>query len=210
MTASGEAFERVEITSRQGLRDWLEANHARADSVWLVTWKIADRERYVPYDAIVEEALCFGWIDSQPRRLDAERSMRLLSPRKAGSGWSKLNRERVERLLAEGRMAPPGLAKIEAAKADGSWQRLDAVETLVAPADLVEALRADAQAKAAFEGFPPSARRAILEWIAAARAPETRARRIAETVSQAALGLRANQPRQPKRVMAKPGEGAEV
>jgi uncharacterized protein YdeI (YjbR/CyaY-like superfamily) len=152
----------------------------------------------VPPVDVVEEALCFGWIDSLPRSLDDRRSMRLLSPRRAGSAWSRVNKEKIARLIERGAMHPSGLRVMTAAQADGSWTRLDVVETLEPPEDLRAALSADADAARYWAGFPPSTRRAIFEWIAAARTPETRARRIASTVTQAHDNIRANQYRQPK------------
>lgn len=196
---SGGGLERVEVTSRAELRAWLEAHHGRSESIWLVSYKKAAGERYIPYDAIVEEALCFGWVDSLPRKLDALRSMLLLSPRKPGSAWSAINKARVERLAAAGLIAPSGLAKIEAAKADGSWTRLDGVERLEVPADLASALAALPPAADNFAAFPPSTRRGILEWILQAKRPETRAKRIDETARLAAKNVRANQFRQPGR-----------
>lgn len=115
------------------------------------------------------------------------------APRKSGTGWSKLNKERVERLIAQGLMLPAGLAKVEAAKRDGSWTALDAIEALEIPPDLDKALSEQPEAKQHFEAFPRSVKRGILEWIAAAKKPETRAKRIAETAQLAAQNLRANQ-----------------
>lgn len=118
--AAGSHLPRVEVTSRAQLRAWLEGHNTSSASVWLVTWKKQDPERHLPYDAIVEEALCFGWVDSLPRKLDAERSMLLLSPRKRGSAWSAANKARIVRLIEDGKMAAAGLAAFEAAKADES------------------------------------------------------------------------------------------
>ncbi|MDW8311445.1 MAG: YdeI/OmpD-associated family protein [Burkholderiales bacterium] len=146
----------------------------------------------VDYEEAVEEALCFGWIDSKPRSLDAERSMLWFAPRKPGSGWSRANKARIERLLAAGLMHPAGLATVERARADGSWSRLDQVEALELPVDLVTALAAHPAARAHWDAFPRSAKRAILEWIASAKKPETRARRIEETARLAARNERAN------------------
>jgi uncharacterized protein YdeI (YjbR/CyaY-like superfamily) len=140
MTVAGSALPQIEVTSRAQLRAWLAANHDTSGSIWLVTWKKQTPDRHVPYDEIVEEALCFGWVDSLPRKLDAGRTMLLLSPRKRGSAWSAANKTRVERLIADGRMEPAGLAAIEIAKAEGSWSFLDDVERLEVPADLAEAL----------------------------------------------------------------------
>jgi len=190
VTASGE---RVPVSSRAEWRQWLERHGDRATGVWLVTFKKHCGERYVSYDAVVEEALCFGWIDSLPRALDAERTMLWMAPRQSGSGWSRPNKQRVERLLEAGLMAAAGLAKIEAAKQDGSWSALDAVEALEIPPDLAAALDEYAPARAYFLAFPRSVKRGILEWIAIAKKPDTRAQRIAETARLAAQNIRANQ-----------------
>jgi uncharacterized protein YdeI (YjbR/CyaY-like superfamily) len=182
--------------SRAEWRAWLEANHARTAGIWLVSYKKDTGKPRVEYDEAVEEAVCFGWIDSKANKLDDERSMLWMSPRKPGTGWSRSNKERVERLIAQGLMAPPGLAKIEAAKQDGTWNALDAVEALEIPADLAQALDAYPFARQNFEAFPRSVKRAILEWISTAKKPETRARRVEETARLAEENVRANQWRQ--------------
>lgn len=115
-----ENSECVQIESRSQWRTWLEQNHDRTDGVWLVTFKKHFGSKYVAYNDVVEEALCFGWIDSLPRKLDDERTMLWMAPRKPGSGWSKLNKERLARMMAAGLMTPAGSEKIEAAKQDGS------------------------------------------------------------------------------------------
>jgi uncharacterized protein YdeI (YjbR/CyaY-like superfamily) len=191
LARAGEHLPRVEVDSREAWRGWLEANHGRTESVWVVTWKKADPERHVPYGALVEEALAFGWIDSLPRKLDEARSMLLMSPRKAGSAWSAANKARVERLTTEGRMAPAGLAAVDRAKADGSWSKLDAVEALEIPDDLARAFGAHPGSRETFEAFPRSVRRGVLEWIEQAKRPETRARRVEETARLAAENRRA-------------------
>lgn len=183
----------VQVETPAAWRAWLESNHTRSEGVWLVTYRKAAGKPVVSYDEMVCEALCFGWVDSKPGKLDAERTMLYFAPRKAGSGWSKPNKERIERLLKEGRMSPVGLEKVEAAKRDGSWSALDAVERLELPPDLVAALEANGSAKANFEAFPRSVKRGILEWIANAKRPETRAKRILETATLAAQNRRANQ-----------------
>lgn len=195
---SGEDHPRVAVDSRAALRAWLAANHGSPGSIWLVTWRKGD-PRHLPYDAIVEEALAFGWVDSLPRALDAARTMLRLSPRKPGSAWSALNKARIARLEAAGLMAPSGLAAVARAQADGSWSKLDAVETLAEPAELVAALARHPPAATHWAAFPRSARRGILEWIVQARTPATRARRIEQTAAEASLNRRANTPRQPKR-----------
>lgn len=183
----------VHPLTRAEWRAWLAANHTRQQGVWLISFKKSTGKPRVEYDEAVEEALCFGWIDSKPNKLDSERTMLWFAPRKAGTGWSRPNKERVERMVALGLMETAGLAKIEAAKADGSWTALDAVEALEVPPDLAAALAAEPPAVTYWEAFPRSVRRGILEWIANARTPETRARRVEETARLAAQDLRANQ-----------------
>jgi len=179
------------------LREWLSLNHSRTDGVWLILWKKARNKDRLDYGAIVEELLCFGWIDSKPNKLDEHRSMVWLAPRKAGTGWSRLNKARAEHALASGKMTSSGMVKIEAARKDGSWSALDEVESLIAPTDLVEAFAAHPEAAAHFERFPRSAKRSILEWIGAAKTPETRKKRVSETAERAARNERANQWRKP-------------
>lgn len=147
----------------------------------------------VPYDELVEEALCFGWIDSKPRALDANRSMLWFAPRKAGTGWSRLNKARVTRAIKAGRMTPSGLKKVNEAKRDGSWAALDAVEALELPPDLLRAFAKYPLARDNFEKFPRSTKRSILEWIGNAKTTATRDKRVAETASRAAVNERANQ-----------------
>jgi uncharacterized protein YdeI (YjbR/CyaY-like superfamily) len=164
--------------------------------VWVISYKKATGKPRMEYDEAVEEALCFGWIDSKPNKLDEERSILWFAPRKPGTGWSRPNKDRVERLVAAGLMAPAGLSKVEAAKQDGSWVALDAVEAREIPPDLQAALAANEMAQRYFDAFPCSVKRGILEWIANARKPETRAKRVAETARLAADNIRANQWRQ--------------
>jgi uncharacterized protein YdeI (YjbR/CyaY-like superfamily) len=183
----------VHPRSRAGWRTWLEKNHTRKEGIWLISYKKATGKPRVDYDESVEEALCFGWIDSKGNKLDEERTMLWFAPRRAGTGWSRSNKDRVGKLLKAGRMAPAGLAKVKAAKQDGSWNALDAVEALEIPSDLAEAFSKNETARGYFEAFPRSAKRAILQWIASARRPETRARRIEETITKAEQNLRANQ-----------------
>lgn len=186
----------VHPKSRTEWRAWLEEHHTRPDGVWLVSYKKATGKARFNYEDAVEEALCFGWIDSKANTLDDERSMLWFSPRKSGTGWSRPNKQRIERLLAAGLMRPAGLAKIEAAQQDGTWNALDAIENLEIPPDLDRALKANPIADLYFQAFPRSVKRAILEWIAHAKRPETRARRIEETARLAAQNIRANQWRQ--------------
>ena len=185
-------FEQVEVTSRDQWRHWLTHNHNQTNSIWLVTYKKHTGSRYLSYDAIVEEALCFGWIDSLPRKLDADRTMLLLSPRRPKSSWSKLNKDRVAKMLEQDLITPAGLERINQAKADGSWTFLDDVEALIIPEDLATALAANPQAKTYFEAFSPSSKKGILQWIKSAKRAPTREKRIAKTVELAAQNIKAN------------------
>ncbi|MCX6597922.1 MAG: YdeI/OmpD-associated family protein [Acidobacteria bacterium] len=189
-----QSYEQVTVRTRAEWRQWLAQNHPRTTSIWLVTFKKGSGQPTLPYAEIVEEALCFGWVDSRPAKLDEHRSMLLISPRRRGSGWSRVNKERVARLIENGLMMPPGLAKIEGAQADGSWTALDEVEQMVIPPDVVEALAANSAAQGYFNQFNGSSIRGILQWISSAKRPETRAKRIAETVRLAAQNIKANQP----------------
>ena len=183
----------VHPVTPEAWRAWLQEHHERATGVWLVSFKQATGRPRVTYEAAVEEALCFGWVDSKPRKLDDERTMLYFAPRRPGSGWSRPNKERIARLEAAGRMAPAGAAKVAAARRDGSWEMLDAVEALEVPDDLVAALAGVADAARQFAAFPRSAKRGILEWIAQAKTEATRRRRVEETARLAGQGVRANQ-----------------
>jgi uncharacterized protein YdeI (YjbR/CyaY-like superfamily) len=176
---------------RAAWRAWLEANQDQAPGVWVVTWRSATGRDRVSYDAIVEEALCVGWVDATVNILDEERGLQLVTPRRPRSTWASTNKARVARLEAEGRIGPRGRRAIEVAKANGWWDLLDDVEALVEPADLSAALAADAAARDAWDGFPPSARKQMLFWIASAVKDETRRRRIEAVAERAALGERA-------------------
>lgn len=191
-------LEKVEVKSRAELRKWLKTNHSNSESVWLVTYKKTKAEWYLDYDSIVEEALCFGWVDSLPRALDKDRTMLRLSPRNPKSAWSKVNRDRVTKLIQAKLMTDAGIAAINVAKKNGSWNKLTEVDSGKIPADLVSELKKYSQAKANFDKFPPSSKRAILEWIALAKSDQTRLKRIAETAKLAQENIRANHYRQPK------------
>jgi uncharacterized protein YdeI (YjbR/CyaY-like superfamily) len=172
-------------------RAWLTVNHDGARGVWVASWRGAsDRDR-VPYAELVEEAICFGWIDSTVNTLDDRRGLQLMTPRKAKSGWTRLNRRRVEQLEADGRMTDAGRRAVEVAKANGWWTLSDSVEDLIEPDELAAALDATPAARDAWNGFPPSARKQMLWWLVSAAKAETRASRIDKIVSEAASGRRA-------------------
>lgn len=187
-------FGTLEIESGAELRAWLAENHERCEGVWVVRYKQHVVGKHVSWDEIVDEALCWGWIDSLARRVDEDRTAQVLTPRRKGSRWSALNKRRVAALIAEGRMTPAGLAAIEQAKADGSWSAYDDVDALALPDDLAAALAAEGEARDFFDGFSSSSKKAILWWIQSAKREETRRKRIAETARLAAKGLRVNFP----------------
>ena len=185
----------LHMETREEWRAWLERNHGDADGVWLVSWKKATGKPFVPYPDTVDEALCFGWIDSRPNRLDEQRAMRLFTPRNPRSPWSRINKEKIARLVEEGRMTEAGMRLVEAARENGSWTVGDEIEDLVIPPDLASALAGNAAAKAFFDSFPSSSKKNILWWLKSARRPETRAQRVSKTVVLAAENRMANHPK---------------
>jgi uncharacterized protein YdeI (YjbR/CyaY-like superfamily) len=187
----GEA-ECFEARTRAEWRGWLADNCERESGVWLVTYKKSTGVGDLDYAASVEEALCFGWVDSRPGKVDADRSKLWFTKRKAKSVWSKINKERIARLMEAKQMMPAGLAAVALAKKNGMWEALDDVEAMVVPPDLTQALKANVVAQRHFEAFPPSAKKGILQWIQSAKQAATREKRIAETVALAAQNLRAN------------------
>lgn len=201
-------YGQLEIASATELRRWLETHHDSAPGIWLVSWKKSVADKHVSYDTVVREALCFGWIDSLGRALDQDRSQLLLTPRKPRSNWSRPNKIRIAELTAAGRMHPAGLAVVAAAQRSGTWTALDEVEDLIEPVDLQTVLDADPAARRHWDEFPRSARRGILEWIGAAKRPETRARRVGETAALAAENQRANA--WPRRPPGPPDSGRQV
>jgi uncharacterized protein YdeI (YjbR/CyaY-like superfamily) len=175
--------------TRSQWRKWLEKNHAISPGIWLVYYKTETGKRKFSYADAVEEALCFGWIDSLPRKLDNERAMLKYSPRKPKSVWSKINKQRIDRLIKDKLMTAAGLAKIELAKANGSWDTLNAsdshADNNTVPPDLEKALNKNNAALNNFKSFPPSCRKQFLSWIDSAKRPETREARIKQTVLMA-------------------------
>jgi uncharacterized protein YdeI (YjbR/CyaY-like superfamily) len=178
---------------RHEWRRWLEENHALVKKLWLIMYRKGSGTPSVHWSEAVDEALCFGWIDSKSIRRDAESSFLMFTRRNPKSKWSRINKEKVEKLLEAGRITPAGLAVIEAAKRNGAWNALDEVENLTLPPDLREALAASREAQVHFAAFPRSVKKVILEWILNAKRPETRQRRIRETVALAEKNIRANQ-----------------
>ena len=177
--------------TRAQWRAWLESNHDSERGVWLCSWKKATGRPACPYSEVVEEAICFGWIDSTTSALDEERGLQLLTPRKAKSTWTRLNRRRAAQLEEAGLMTDAGRRAVEVAMTNGWWTILDPVEDLIEPDDLAAALDAHVEARSNWDGFPPSARKMMLWWVISAVRDDTRSRRIAEVVQSAARGERA-------------------
>lgn len=180
-------------TSRQVWRQWLEDNHCTEKSVWLIIYKKESNTPSVYYPEAVDEALCYGWIDSKPNKRDEESYYQFFAKRNPKSNWSRVNKEKIERLLEAGLMAPAGLEMIDIAKQNGTWNALDDVENLIVPGDMQALFDQHPTAFQYWEAFPRSVKRGILEWIFNAKRPATREKRIRETVEKAEQNIRANQ-----------------
>lgn len=180
-------------TSPQAWRQWLEENHQSAQSVWLVFYKKKSGMPSISWSEAVDEALCFGWIDSKAKPLDEVKFLQFFSQRKPRGTWSKVNKDKIDLLIAEGRMTQAGLDVIERAKQNGSWTILDEVEAMVVPEDLEIALSTKEGAKDFFHSLSKSVRKAMLQWLVLAKRPETRQQRIQEIATLASQKLKPKQ-----------------
>ncbi|MCG8371893.1 MAG: YdeI/OmpD-associated family protein [Balneolales bacterium] len=187
-----DGIETFYASSRKAWRNWLEIHHSTSKSVWLIIYKMDSGTPSVYYNEAVDEALCFGWIDSKPNKRDENSYYQFFSKRNPKSNWSKINKQKVEILLEAGLMASAGLEMIKIAKETGTWDALNDVDNLVIPDDLQKEFYNNPIALDFWEQFPPSSKRGILEWIFNAKRAETRKKRIRETVSKAAENIRAN------------------
>ena len=177
MSAFDDA-ELVQPATRADLRAWLTSNHQSSPGVWLVSYTKASGRPQLPYEDAVLELLCFGWVDSQTRKIDAERSAIYVAPRRKGSTWAATNKARVAALIDAGLMQPAGLAVIERAKADGSWSILDSVEALQVPDDLAEQLARNPALAERYEAMSKTDKKQLLYSLVSAKKPETRAARL--------------------------------
>lgn len=181
-----DSYEQFYPKDRNAWRNWLQKNHNKFPGIWLVFYKTGTSKPRLPYDDMVEEALCFGWIDSLPRKLDEERSMLMFTPRKPKSVWSDLNKDRVAQLIRNGLMTKAGLEKIELAKQNGSWDTLTASNNAATnnelPKDLLNLFKGKNEALANFKAFSPSIRKQFMYWIESAKTNETRMNRLQQTV----------------------------
>lgn len=187
---STETPNHITPTSSQEWRDWLATNHQREEFIWVVFYKVSSEVPSLTWSEAVDEALCFGWIDSTKKPIDKERYKQYFSKRKPKSNWSKINKDKIEQLTAEGRMSEAGLQSVAVAKQNGSWTILDEIEALVVPQDLEAALNTKPAAKEYFEGLSKSVKKMYLYWVMSAKRPETRQKRISEIVENAALGTK--------------------
>ncbi len=182
-----DPIERITGTDGPAFRKWLRANHDTAQAAWLVYYKKDSGTPSITWPQAVDEALCYGWIDSKAQSIDEDRYEQYFTKRKPTSVWSKVNKAKIAELQRENRLRPPGQAAIDAAKANGSWTILDDAQNHIVPDDLSKAFPSTA-ARATFDALSPSRRRNILSWIVLAKRAATRERRIRQTVDAAQNG----------------------
>ena len=182
-----ERFVQVEVTSQAALRAWLIEHHLQAASVWLVTYKKSEKEKYVSREEVLDELICFGWIDGIRRKRDEKTSMQLIAPRKA-QHWAKSYKERAAKLIEAGKMHEAGQAAINRGMKSGLWNFMDDVDALILPEDLKKALKALPQAATFFDSINPSSKRFVLRWIKLAKTEKTRKSRILKVAQLSAKG----------------------
>ena len=186
-----DRFARVEVSSEEELWDWFDRNHAQDDSIWLVTWKAAHPDKYVSRDQVLDALIAHGWIDGRRMKLDDDRTMQLVSPRKQ-QAWAATYQARAKKLIDEGRMTKHGLAAIDQSKASGKWDEMAQVDALQEPEDLLSEIKMRC-ASAWWGNAAPSYRRNVLRWIAGAKKAETRAKRITIVAEHAQRGQKVPQ-----------------
>lgn len=172
-----EDFNQIEISSQEELRSWLLSNHTQSKSVWLVTYMKCVEDKYVSRWDVLDELICFGWIDGIRRKLDDKKTMQLISPRRV-EHWAKTYKDRAEKLINDGRMHTSGLESIEVSKSNGLWNFMDDVDGLVIPKDLSLELSKHRGATDFFEKINPSSKRFVLRWIKLSKTEKTRKNRI--------------------------------
>ncbi|PHR43717.1 MAG: hypothetical protein COA32_15800 [Fluviicola sp.] len=179
--------------NREDWRNWLELNHKRKDAVWLIFYKKKSPDHNLSWSESVDEALCFGWIDSTKRAIDEEKYIQYFSKRNAKSNWSKINKDKVKTLIDQGLMTEEGYKSIEIAKENGSWTMLDEVEALIIPEDLKRELDANKGAMEFYDTLSKSIKKGLLYWVISAKRKETRQKRILEIVENASRNLKPKQ-----------------
>jgi uncharacterized protein YdeI (YjbR/CyaY-like superfamily) len=182
-----ENFVQVEVSSSIELREWLQKNHSQNESIWLVTYKKDVKDKYISVQQVLDELLCFGWIDGIRRKLDNNKTMQLISPRQV-QHWTKTYKERFEKLEKEGRMTDAGREAVKISKQNGLWNFMDDVDALIKPADFIKCLEENPPAMQCFDAFGAASKRFMLRHIKIAKTESTRAKRIAEITSLAKQG----------------------
>jgi uncharacterized protein YdeI (YjbR/CyaY-like superfamily) len=184
-------MKQVYVKTRAEWRNWLRRNHDENSGIWLVFYKKHTGEPTLDYDAVVEEALCFGWIDSIIKKLDDQRYARKLTPRRPGSRWSELNKRRVAKLMREGLMVASGIARVEEAKKSGLWEESDRPEiSSEIPLELLRALAKNKKARMFFDQLASTYQKHFIAWISAAKRQDTKKRRVAESIALLEQGRR--------------------
>jgi len=179
--------------NKQDWRKWLKLNHIEKEAVWLIFYKKKSPKYNLSWSDSVDEALCYGWIDSTKKTIDSEKYKQYFTKRKAKSNWSKVNKDKVATLIEQGLMEEKGYNSIQVAKENGSWTYLDEIEALIIPDDLKEEFKNDINAKENFEKLSKSSKKLLLYWVLSAKRTETRERRILEIVESASKGLKPKQ-----------------
>jgi len=179
--------------NKKAWRKWLETNHNKKDAVWVIFYKVKSPKHNLSWSDSVDEALCFGWIDSTKRSLDDERFIQYFSKRKAKSNWSKINKDKIKVLIEQDLMAEAGYKSIEIAKENGSWTILDNVEALIVPEDLKTAFANNKAAMKFYKSLSNSSKKTLLYWLNSAKRTATRQKRIAEIIQNASKGLKPSQ-----------------
>ncbi|TAF54177.1 MAG: hypothetical protein EAZ62_03830 [Sphingobacteriia bacterium] len=192
-TETHKGFSCLAFKTAASFRQWLSKNHGQTQGIWLIIYHKNSGVASINYPDAVDQAICYGWIDSKINQRDENSFFQFFSPRNPKSNWSRVNKEKVERLLAAKKMAEPGLAMVALAQKTGTWTALDQVEQGIIPPDLDKALSLYSNARSFFTAFPPSVKRGILEWINNAKQDSTRQKRIDATAAMAANNERANQ-----------------
>jgi len=182
-----ENFEKVEVASSEELRSWLHKNYSKDESFWLVTYKKEVPEKYLSTGEVLDQLLCFGWIDGIRRKLDDQKTMQLISARKT-QHWAKTYKDRAAKLIKEGRMQASGLKSIEVSKKNGLWDFMDDVDKLIKPKDLDAALATNPEALEFFDGINDSSKRFVLRWLKLSKTDKTRTNRIQKIVELSAKG----------------------
>lgn len=175
--------------NQQEWREWLEQNHLIEDSIWLIVFKKSSKTPTITWSDAVDEALCFGWIDSVKKSIDSERYMQHYGKRKGNSIWSKINKDKVAHLSEQDLIFPAGIEIIEKAKQNGNWSLLNDVEKLIIPNDLEEVFKIYPSSKAFFLSLSKSVRKGLLTWIIMAKRAETREKRVKEVAEKAGDNL---------------------